>query len=54
VIATIPRGDALCIVRWTGRSGLKALAITYCKSEGNAGDGVEQVPDKVFTRDDQT
>ena len=38
----------LHIVKWVGRSGIKALAKCYCGTEHNAGDGTVQVPDAVF------
>jgi hypothetical protein len=48
VIASIESADKLCIVKWVGRRGLKALAVSYCGGEHNAGDGTVQVPDKIF------
>lgn len=38
-----------CIIKWTGRKGLRAVSITYCGQEVNAGDGVVQLPDGVKT-----
>lgn len=36
-----------CVVRWTGRQGLKAVSKMYCGAEANAGEGVLQVPEDV-------
>jgi len=52
VIAAIKnphRNGELCIVYWTGRVGLRAVAKTYCSSELNAADGVLQVHEHKAT-----
>jgi len=50
MIAVVDDGKALHIVRWTGRIRLHAAAITYCGIETDAGNGVYQLPDQVFTQ----
>ncbi len=44
-----PMRGKLCIVFWTGRIGLRAVAKTYCSTELNAADGVLQVPEHKAT-----
>lgn len=50
MIAAIDDGKELHIVKWTGRKNLHAEAITYCNRKENAGDGVIQVPEAIFTQ----
>lgn len=49
MIAALEAQDTLHIVRWTGRVRLHAEALTYCGVRGDAGEGVVQVPESVFT-----
>jgi len=50
MIAAIEDGKELHIVKWTGRVGLHAGAVTYCGRNENAGAGVVQIPEVVFTQ----
>lgn len=49
-IAAIDDGKVLHAVKWTGRVRLHAEAHTYCNNTADAGNGVYQVPDEVFTK----
>lgn len=49
-LATIDDGKVLHAVKWTGRVRLHAEAHTYCNNTADAGNGVYQVPDEVFTK----
>ena len=33
-----------CVIKWTGRKGLKVVAVTYCGDTVNAAEGVYQLP----------
>lgn len=48
MIAAIEQPDALHIVLWIGRVGLKAKGITYCGKHLDAGAGTVQAPDSVL------
>lgn len=50
MIAVVDDGKFLHIVKWTGRVRLHAEAHVYCGKEFDAGNGVLQVPDAVFTQ----
>jgi hypothetical protein len=50
MIAAFDDGKELHIIKWTGRVRLHAGVINYCGKEGDASDGVLQVPDAVFER----
>lgn len=52
MIAAFISKRGLCAIRAVGRSGLTVKAQGYCGGEGNAADGVYQVPDWAFTRPD--
>jgi hypothetical protein len=43
------RGGKICVIAWTGRIGLRAVAKTYCNVELNAGDGVLQIHEHKAT-----
>lgn len=49
--AVIPSqpGVPPCIVKWTGREGLRVLSKSYCGNTASAGDGVLQVPEHAKT-----
>lgn len=49
MIAAIDDGKHLHVVKWTGRVRLHAEAQTYCNETADAGGGVFQVPEAVFT-----
>lgn len=49
MIAAFDDGKELHIIKWTGRVRLHAGVITYCTTEGDASNGVLQVPEVVFT-----
>jgi hypothetical protein len=44
MVAAIPNGHSTCVIKWTGRKGLKVVALTYCGDTVNAADGVLQLP----------
>jgi hypothetical protein len=48
MFAGIERENRICIIRFTGRRGLKAVAVTWCNDTTNAGDGVVQVPSSLL------
>jgi hypothetical protein len=49
MVAAFDDGKELHIIRWTGRVRLHAGVTTYCKQEGDASEGVLQVPAAVFS-----
>lgn len=48
-VISLPGHKDPCVVRWTGRKGLSAISLTWCNQQGNAADGVLQVPDDFKT-----
>jgi hypothetical protein len=46
-VIVVPGSKLPCVVYWTGRKGLSAVSTTWCKKQGNAADGVIQVPDET-------
>lgn len=52
MIAAFISKRGLCAIRAVGRSGLAVKAQGYCGSDGNAAEGVYQVPDWALGRKD--
>lgn len=50
MIAAFDDGKDLHIIKWTGRVRLHAGVKTYCGKDGDASEGVVQVPEPVFER----
>ncbi len=45
MVAAIPGQEQHpCVIQWTGRRGLKVVALTYCGDTVNAAEGVLQIP----------
>lgn len=48
MIAAVETSNGVCIVRFVRRVGIRAMALAYCGTDHNAGEGTVQVPDNVF------